>query len=118
MSWREFLKGKNKKRDVIYFSLKLMDNLIFIHDSLSNKTYNHSGYYAFKINDPKPRNIHKALVSDRVVHHAVYRILYPFFDKKFIYDSYSCRLNKGVFKGLDRFDQFVFRVSKNNSRNC
>ena len=79
ISWREFLKGKKKKKDVILFSLKLMDNLIDLHESLVNKTYKHKGYYAFKINDPKPRDIHKASIGDRVVHHAIYRILYPYF---------------------------------------
>lgn len=95
-----------------------MDNLICLNNSLLNKNYKHSGYHAFKINDPKPRDIHKASVSDRVIHHAVYRALYPFFDKKFIYDSYSCRLNKGVFKALDRFDEFIYQVSKNNHEDC
>lgn len=95
-----------------------MDNLILLHDSLSDKTYKHSGYHAFKISDPKPRDIHKASVSDRIIHHAVYRVLYPFFDKKFIYDSYSCRFNKGIFKALGRFKDFVFKVSKNNIEDC
>ncbi len=54
------------------------------YNDLKEKTYIHGSYYAFKINDPKPRDIHKASVGDRVIHHAVYRILYPYFDKKFI----------------------------------
>lgn len=41
-----------------------MDNMITLHKELKEKTYRHGSYYAFKINDPKPRDIHKALVRD------------------------------------------------------
>ncbi|MBI5122769.1 group II intron reverse transcriptase domain-containing protein [Candidatus Roizmanbacteria bacterium] len=68
------------------------------------------------MNDPKPRDIHKATVRDRIVHHAVYRILYPYFDKKFIYDSYSCRNNKGTHKAINRFRRFVWKASQNDTR--
>lgn len=118
MSWREFLNGKTKRKDVAKFSINLMDNLLLLHDKLLNKTYRHGGYTAFKINDPKPRDIHKASVRDRLLHHAVYRILYPYFDKKFIYDSYSCRKNKGTHKAINRFRDFFYKVSKNNTQTC
>ena len=95
-----------------------MDDILQLHEDLANKTYQHGGYYAFNISDPKPRSIHKASVRDRLVHHAIYRILYPFFDKIFIFDSYSCRLNKGTHKALDRFKYFANKVSKNNTKTC
>ena len=98
------------------FQLRLMDNILSLHHDLSNFTYQHSNYQAFNISDPKPRNIHKAQVRDRLLHHAIYRMLYPFFDKIFIYDSYSCRKNKGTHKALNRFRDFGYKVSKNNTR--
>ena len=90
-AWKDFLKGKRAKDDVQKFQYQLSDNLLSLHDDLSNQIYTHGGYYAFNISDPKPRNIHKANVRDRLLHHAIYRKLYPFFDQKFIHDSYSCR---------------------------
>lgn len=117
-AWNEFVLGKKRKNDVQEFSLKLMDNILQLHDDLANKTYQHGGYLAFNISDPKPRNIHKASVRDRLVHHAIYWILYPFFDKTFIADSYSCRLNKGTHKAIERFKCFTSKVSKNNIRTC
>lgn len=72
----------------------------------------------FKINDPKPRIIHKASVRDRLLHHAVHRELYPFFDKKFIADSFSCRNIKGVYRAISRFRDFNRKVSKNNTKQC
>lgn len=117
-SWQEFLCGKRKRKDVAEFSLKFMDNLISLQADLKNKTYRHGGYLAFRINDPKPREIHKASVRDRLLHHAIYRILYPYFDRKFIYDSYSCRIGKGTHRAMNRFREFNWIVSKNNTRSC
>jgi len=95
-AWKGFLRGKRNKKDVQEFERNLMGNIISLHNDLSSKIYTHGGYQAFKINDPKPRNIHKASVRDRLLHHAIYRRFYLFFDKTFIADSYSCRLNKGT----------------------
>lgn len=117
-AWKEFIKDKRSKKDAQEFSLRLMDNVLELHQELSNKTYRHSGYESFNISDPKPRIIHKARVKDRLLHHAVYRILYPYFDKKFIADSFSCRNNKGTHKAVNRFRAFAYKVSKNNTQAC
>lgn len=117
-SWREFLCGKRKRKDVAKFSLNFLDNIITLSRELKEKTYRHGGYQAFKINDPKPRDIHKASVRDRLVHHAVYRILYSYFDKKFIFDSYSCRVDKGTHRAINRLRNFAYVVSKNNTCTC
>ncbi len=85
-AWREFLRGKRKKDDVQKFQYRLFDNIHTLHSDLVGQTYCHGGYYAFNISDPKPRNIHKASVRDRLLHHALYRQLYPFFDRTFIYE--------------------------------
>jgi retron-type reverse transcriptase len=118
LAWKEFVCGKRDRKDVQEFSLNLMDNIFLLHDDLLHHTYKHGGYQAFTINDPKRRHIHKASVRDRLVHHAVYRLLYPFFDKTFIADSYSCRLDKGTHKAINRFRQFAYEVSKNNTKTC
>lgn len=117
-AWKEFVNGKRDKKDVQIFQMKLMDNIFSLHRDLSNHTYKHGGYQAFKINDPKPRAIHKATVRDRLLHHAIYRILYPFFDKIFISDSYSCRLEKGTHKAINKFQKYFWKVSKNDTKTC
>jgi len=70
LAWQEFVKGKRSKRDVQEFSFRLMDNILLLHNDLVNFNYKHGGYQAFKVYDPKPRDIHKASVRDRLVHHA------------------------------------------------
>ncbi len=117
-AWREFVRGKRDRRDVQEFSFCFMDNILSFHNDLAKYTYEHGDYKAFNISDPKPRNIHKATVRDRLLHHAIYRVLYPFFDKIFIADSFSCRLKKGTHRAINRFKQFAYKASKNSTKTC
>lgn len=117
-AWREFIKGKRNKADVQEYSQLLMHNIERLHGVLKSRTYVHGGYEAFKVSDPKPRDIHKAHVQDRLLHHALYRQLYPFFDRTFIADSYSCREKKGTHKAMNQFRKYAAQVSKNHTCTC
>ncbi|PWB38641.1 MAG: hypothetical protein C3F02_02930 [Parcubacteria group bacterium] len=116
LAWREFKRGKTRKVETQEFEFNLEDNIFQLHQELVDKTYNHAPYQAFYVCDPKLRHIHKAGVRDRVVHQALYRILYHIFNKQFIYDSYSCRIGKGTHKGVKRLGNFVLRASLNYSQ--
>jgi len=116
VAWKEFIKGKRAKKDVMGFQHRLLDNVLDLHAELESKTYIPGGYYAFKISDPKPRDIHKASVRDRLVHHAVYRTLYPIFDRKFIADSYSCRKDKGTHRAMERFKEYTYKIGRNDTK--
>lgn len=107
------MRGKRKRFDVQEFEFNLEEKILNLHYDLANKKYQHSNYTSFYICDPKLRNIHKAIVRDRVLHHAIFRIINPIFDKCFIFDSYSCRENKGTHRGVDRLECFARKVSKN-----
>jgi len=114
-SWNEFRQDKKTKADVILFSANLIANLLKLEQELKTGLYRHGPYYHFKISDPKPRDIHKALVRDRVVHHALYRALYPYFERLFIFDSYSCRLKKGTHRALQRLAKLAGQESQNQT---
>ena len=116
LAWKDFVVGKRGRLDTQEFEFSLMDNLIALHRRLANGTYRHGAYEAFAISDPKPRQIHKATVADRVLHRALYRQLYPAFDRTFISDSFSCRVGKGTHAALDRFRTFAGQVSHNHRR--
>ena len=98
------------------FQVQLMDNILILQTDLKNQTYVHGPYEAFNISDPKPRNIHKASVRDRLLHHAIYLQMYPFFDRKFIVHSYSCRENKGTHKALQAYTTMARKVSVNRTK--
>src|SRR3989344_7466069 len=117
-AWAEFELDKTKKPDVIAFKKNLKNNLNFIQKELQSKTYSHGGYETFYVKDPKLRKINKACVRDRVVHHALFSKLYPIFDAGFIFDSYSCRIEKGTHRAVRRLHEFFKKESRNNSRPC
>src|SRR3990167_2305072 len=112
LAWEEFIKGKRNKQEVQQFGLNLMDNIFDLHFDLVSKKYRHGDYKAFRVFDPKPRDIHKASVRDRLVHHAVYRVLYPFFDRTFVDGSFSCRKNKGTHAAIEKFYQYFYQFSQ------
>ena len=98
--------------------MNLEDNLFELHEELVTMKYKHSNYSSFHITDPKQRHIHKAKVRDRIVHHAVHRILYPIFDEYFISGSYSCRLGKGSHRAVNELQRMARKVSKNYTGPC
>lgn len=79
-------------------------------------TYRHENYQPFMICDPKQRKIHKAIVRDRLVHQAIVSAINPVFEKRFIHDSYSCRIGKGTHAGVARLELFLRRASYNNTK--
>lgn len=116
-AWEEFLSGKKKRKDVAEFGLNLEDNIFGLYYDLKQDTYKHGSYFSFFVCDPKRRHIHKAGVRDRLLHHAIVRVIDPLFDPTFIFDSWSCRKGKGIHKGVDRFRQIAARLSLNNTKN-
>ena len=117
-AWKEFRKGKGNKKDVLQFEYHLEQNIFQLHRDLRDNKYQHGPYKSFYITDPKRRHIHKAIVRDRVVHHAIYKTFYPIFNPTFIATSFSCRFGKGTHKGVLWLAKSVRKVSKNYTRPC
>lgn len=112
-AWKEFKRGKMKKLDVMQFEFFLEDNLFNLYQELEEKSYIPGQYTSFFVADPKLRHIHKAKVRDRIVHQALFRVLYQIFDPLFIHNSYSCRFNKGIHIGVKHLEQFARKASAN-----
>lgn len=91
LAWHVFRKNKKKKKDVLAFEWALETNIFTLNRELAVQTYRHGPYTGFYITDPKRRHIHKAIVRDRVLHHAIYSRLYMLYDPTFIDNSFSCR---------------------------
>lgn len=115
-AWKEFRRGKTGKKDVQAFELRLEDEVFVLHEELKNGTYAHGSYVSFYVCDPKRRHIHKPAVRDRLVHHAVFRVIEPLFERGFIFDAWSCRKGKGTHKAIERFQDFAWKLSRNNTR--
>ncbi len=111
-------KGKTLKKYVIEFKKNLEENLLQIRDELIFHIYKSRSLKTFIIRDPKTRKISKSDFRDRIVHHAICNMISPFFEKRFISDSFANRIGKGSLNAIKRFDKFKKKVSKNNTRKC
>lgn len=111
ISAHEAAKGKKSKPKVAQFLFDLEREVINLEAELINKTYHPLPYHTFMIHDPKERMICAADFRDRVVHHAICRVLEPLFEKIFIYDTYACRKNKGTHKAIRRSQTFCRRYN-------
>jgi retron-type reverse transcriptase len=98
------------------FAIRAEEELVVLHQLLISGQYYHGQYTRFRVADPKPRDIHKAQVRDRVLHHAIHRVLAPYFATRFIWTSYSSRPDKGTHKAIARFEQYAWVLSRNRTR--
>jgi RNA-directed DNA polymerase len=112
-AWRKFRKGKTKKLDIQNFELNLEENIFAIHRVLLSKTYKPKPYESFFVKDPKLRNIHKAQVFDRVVHQALFQVLYPIVEIKLSSSVYSAREQKGTHKAVKKLYQSLQKETQN-----
>ena len=105
-----YLKARRCKRyrnEVLKFTYNLEENLLWLQEKLLKQAYQHGGYREFIVHDAKKRKIKAASFRDKVVHHALYSIIEPIFDKGFIFDSFACRKGKGTHKGIKRLETFL-----------
>lgn len=89
-----------------YFFL-LEREILWLQEALLSDAYRPGAYFYFTINDPKERQIAVAPFRDRVVHHAIVAVLEPYYEKRFIHDSYACRKGKGTHKAIARAQSFL-----------
>ena len=75
--------GKRKRRDVASFEMELEPELARLRRELIDGAYQPGTYRNFRVHDGKPRLISAAPFRDRVVHHALTRVLEPIFERRF-----------------------------------
>lgn len=107
-AYKMAINGKREKREVVEFEMNLAENLWKLHDELESRTYCPSPYHTFMIFDPKKREIQALSFGDRVVQRSLCdNVLKPYFEKRLIYDSAACRVNKGSHFAMDRLSGFM-----------
>jgi hypothetical protein len=100
-AYRKAAKGKRGRAAAAGFEYRLEDNLVQLQDELAAETYRPGAYASFTIHEPKRRLISAAPFRDRVVHHALCRVIEPAFEASFIAHSYANRVDKGTHRALD-----------------
>lgn len=117
-AYYECRKNKRNTANAIAFEINYESNLFQLQEEINNGTYTPGRSIAFVVNKPVKREIFAADFRDRVVHHLIINKLNPLFEKQFIYDSYSCRVNKGTHFGISRVTRFIRQCSQNYQLPC
>ena len=91
---------RTKTKEAYAFAYHVEREIFKLQDELSTGIYQPESYRYFIIHEPKERTISVAPFRDRVVHHALVRVLEPIYEKRFIKDSYATRKNKGTHKAI------------------
>ena len=115
-AFQEARKGKLKTCDEHSFEEHWVENLVSLRDSILECRYKPSASVAFVIFDPMVREIFAAPFRDRVVHHFLYNMQAGWWDRRFLYDSYSCRVGKGTLFGVRRAQRFMQKVTDNYTK--
>jgi retron-type reverse transcriptase len=114
-SWKEFRRGKRKRKDIQLFERRLEDNIFQLQEDLVSFQYFHAPYHQFYVTDPKQRHISKAIVRDRLIHQALFSVLNEILDKKFFFHSLSSRKGKGTHVGITQLRQMIRKMSANGT---
>ena len=101
------LRGRRLREPGASFFSELENELVDLHDELSGDSYRPGEYHYFRIYEPKERVVAAAPFRDRVVHHAIVRVMQPLFERRFIEDSFASRPGKGTHAAMQRASQFA-----------
>ena len=104
--------GKRGTFDEHKFEIFQFMNLYNLMETITKKEFYPSRGVAHIIFNPVIREIFAAAFRDRVVHHWIYNLIYDWWNKLFILDSYSCREGKGTLFGILRLQEQINEVEK------
>jgi hypothetical protein len=111
-------KNKRNTANALAFEMNYESKLLSLCEEINNGIYTPGRAIAFIVKKPVKREIFAADFRDRVVHHFLINKLNPLFEKEFIYDSYSCRTDKGTYLGVNRVARFIRQCSRNYQLPC
>ncbi len=108
--WLAYLaarRGKRARPAVSAYDLDADTRLLRLQERLEAGTYAPGAYRTFVVREWKRRIISAAPFEDRIVHHALCRVIEPIWESRFIHDSYACRVGKGTLAALNRAQHFA-----------
>lgn len=109
LAYRKARRGKRGKKPAADFERIQDEELLRLQEELREVHYAPGPYHSFLIHEPKRRLISAAPFRDRVVHHALCRVIEPIWEQRFIHDSYANRVGKGTHRAIDRAQFYARR---------
>jgi hypothetical protein len=105
-------KGKSWQRAVQRVEADLEGKLAVLRTALVARTFTTSSYREKRIFEPKERTIYRLpYYPDRIVQHALVRVMEPIWDGMFVGESYACRKGKGGHAGSRKTMEYVRRFA-------
>jgi len=111
-------KNKRNTLNALEFEIDYEKKLFELVEEIKIGKYYPGQSVCFITNKPVKREIFAATFRDRIVHHLVFNYVNPIFERRFINDSYSCRIGKGTSYGIKRVNHFIRSCSENYHRDC
>lgn len=109
---------KRKTINALKFEIACEQKLLNLAKELQSHTYRPGRSICFIVTYPKLREIFAADFRDRIVHHLLIDKIISLFERRFIYDSFACREEKGTHVAIFRLKKFIYQVTKNKAKNA
>jgi hypothetical protein len=106
-AYKDCIKHKRNTLNALNFEANLCENLYNLEEELKNKTYHIGKSICFLTSSPKLREVFAADFKDRVVHHILINQIEPFYERKFVFDVYNNRKDKGIHGATKRAKSFM-----------
>ena len=114
LAYLDARRNERTKRAALSFELNLENNLRVLREELWVREYKPAPPVCFVIDTP--REVFAPLFRDRIVSHLLFNMIAPLFDKTFIFDSYSCRKEKGTLFGIKRLEKHMRSCTENYTK--
>lgn len=111
-AYLEAMRGRRYRSEVMSTAKRvelIIHQLMF---ELQTGTWHPAKYYEFECRtEVKRRMIDAPTFRDRMVHHAIDRVIRPLFEHKYIFDSYACQKGKGTHAACRRLQHFLRKAA-------
>lgn len=114
-AYRDTRESKRYTLSQLEFEFDYEHYLRELCDAILLRAYKPGYSTCFISEEPVKREIFASCFSHRVVCRLLYNLIAPIFDARMIDDSFSCRVGKGVWKGIERMQHHI-RSCTNNYR--
>lgn len=110
-AWNDVRRGKRFSPVILEYWSHLEENLLGLQQALLDHGWGPKPLRRFQVTIPKPRTIQAPACEDRVVHHALMRIVMPIFERRFRPESFACRKGMGI-HGASRMTTAALRAAR------
>jgi len=101
-AYKNCIRRKARKLSHTAYFSNLESNLLSLLEQLQSRSYSPEPFRCFVVKQPVIREVFAPSFQDRIVHHLLVKELEPFFEKRFIYNSFACRSGKGTHLAMQR----------------